>query len=225
MQGHGITANDCIWDIVRLKEFNDFFDEQDSALKLKGGFYAEDVKCDYKGLVTLGPAPRSKSFTARKFARFMTVTEIRLETRINASPAVCFNASRDVGLHLGSAADTGERVLAGRTSGLCELGDEITWQARHFGIRQQLSVKITAVDFPRFFVDEMTRGAFKAMRHEHYFEPVEGGCLMKDKFRYETPFSIFGRLFDELVLKRHMTVFLLKRNAFLKQWCENREAR
>ncbi len=59
------------------------------------------------------------------------MTEIFLETQINAPVEVCFRASLDVGLHLGSAASTGERVVAGRTSGVCELGDEITWEARH----------------------------------------------------------------------------------------------
>ncbi|MFO1471014.1 MAG: SRPBCC family protein [Turneriella sp.] len=152
------------------------------------------------------------------------MTEIFLETQINAPVEVCFRASLDVGLHLGSAASTGERVVAGRTSGICELGDEITWAARHFGVKQQLSVRITDLEFPRFFADQMTRGAFKSMRHEHYFEPLQGGCLMKDKFMYETPFWIFGKVFDVLLLKRHMRAFLLQRNMFLKAWCEGRGA-
>lgn len=150
------------------------------------------------------------------------MTEIFLETQINAPVEVCFRASLDVGLHLGSAASTGERVVAGRTSGICELGDEITWEARHFGVKQQLSVRITALEFPRFFADQMTRGAFKSMRHEHYFESLQGGCLMKDRFLYETPFGILGKVFDVLLLKRHMRHFLLQRNVFLKAWCEGR---
>jgi ligand-binding SRPBCC domain-containing protein len=148
------------------------------------------------------------------------MTEIYLETFIAASREVCFNASRDVGLHLGSAAHTRERVVAGRNAGLCTLGDEITWEARHFGIKQQLSVKITELDFPRFFADRMTRGAFKSMRHEHYYEAVPGGTKMTDRFMYETPFWIFGRIFDSVLLKRHMTEFLSIRNRFLKEFCE-----
>ena len=131
-------------------------------------------------------------------------------------------ASLDVGLHLGAAAHTGERVVAGRQSGICELGGEITWEARHFGVKQQLSIRITDLEFPRFFADEMTRGAFKSMRHEHHFEPAGEGCLMRDRFKYETPFGIFGRIFDVLLLRRHMTGFLLRRNAYLKAWCEDK---
>lgn len=149
------------------------------------------------------------------------MTTILLETVIRAPVETCFNASRDVGLHLGSAADTAERVVAGRTSGLFERGETITWEARHFGVKQNLSVKITQLDFPRFFADEMVKGAFKSMRHEHYFEPVAGGTLMRDKFMYETPFWVLGKIFDALLLKKHMTDFLLRRNEFLKAHCES----
>lgn len=153
------------------------------------------------------------------------MTTIELETIIRAPVAACFDASRDVGLHLGAAAHTGERVVAGRSSGLCELGDEITWEARHFGINQQLSVKITDLEYPRFFADRMTKGAFKSMRHEHYYETIPEGTLMRDRFMYETPFSVFGRIFDAILLKRHMTNFLLVRNQFLKEYCESRAGR
>ncbi len=164
----------------------------------------------------LPPALRSKRIEMLMPA----MPEILLETFIAAPVAICFDASRDVGLHLGSAAGTGECVVVGRTSGLFELGEEITWEARHFGVRQRLSVKITELNFPHFFADEMTRGAFQSMRHEHYFEAVRGGTLMKDRFMYEAPFGVFGAIFDVLLLKKHMRDFLLQRNEFLKAHCE-----
>lgn len=150
------------------------------------------------------------------------MTTIFLATQIAAPVETCFNASRDVGLHLGSAADTAERVVAGRTVGLFELGETITWEARHFGLKQRLTVRITELDFPRFFADEMVEGAFKSMRHEHYFEAAPGGTLMQDKFMYEAPFWILGKIFDALLLKRHMKDFLMRRNQFLKETCEQR---
>lgn len=149
------------------------------------------------------------------------MTTVLLETHIAASVETCFNASLGVGLHLGSAADSGERVVQGRTSGLFALGEQITWEARHFGVKQRLTVEIAEWDFPRFFADRMVKGAFKSMRHEHYFEPAANGTLMKDKFMYETPFGVFGEIFDVLLLKKHMTDFLLQRNKFLKQYCES----
>lgn len=152
------------------------------------------------------------------------MTVIELETFIAAPVETCFDASRDIGLHLASAAATGERVVAGRTTGLCELGDTMTWQARHFGIRQKLTVEISEMQYPVYFVDRMVRGAFKSMRHEHRFAPAPGGSgtLMHDRFFYEVPFGLAGRLFDRLLLERHMRRFLLERNAFLQRACEKK---
>ena len=45
---------------------------------------------------------------------------------------------------------TQERAIAGVTHGLIELGDEVTWEARHFGIRQTLKVRITGFERPSF---------------------------------------------------------------------------
>ncbi len=92
-----------------------------------------------------------------------------LNTIISAPIQKCFDLARSVDAHLHSMQETNEKAIAGRLNGLCELDDEITWQARHFGIMQKLSVKITQMNQPHFFEDQMTKGAFKSMRHEHYF--------------------------------------------------------
>ena len=148
------------------------------------------------------------------------MTIINLTTEIKAPIERCFDMSRDVELHQQSAIGTSERVVAGRAKGLCELNDEITWEAVHFGIKQRLSVKIVAMNRPYFFTDTMVKGAFKSMRHEHLFEEKDGITLMKDTFMYEVPFGFIGSLFDWLVLKRYMTVFLETRNAVLKAYLE-----
>jgi hypothetical protein len=44
---------------------------------------------------------------------------------------------------------------------------------------------------------------------------------MTDLLHYETPFSIFGKIFDCFFLKKHLTDFILERNAFLKEFVEN----
>lgn len=86
---------------------------------------------------------------------------IRLETIIHAPLQVCFDVSRSIDLHMESTAETGERAIAGVTSGLIGLGEFVTWEAVHFGIRQRLTAKITEFEEPRLFVDEMVSGAFK----------------------------------------------------------------
>ena len=58
---------------------------------------------------------------------------IHLETSIDAPPEIVFDAARDVTVHIESARDTGERAVAGVTHGPMDLGDTVTWEARHFG--------------------------------------------------------------------------------------------
>ena len=148
---------------------------------------------------------------------------IHLTTEIKASIERCFDLSRDVDAHKLSAKNTREKAIAGRTSGLCELGDTITWEARHFGIRQNLTVEISQFNRPFFFEDKMLRGAFKSMRHEHRFEDRNGATIMNDQFEYEVPLGVAGRLFDKLVLKNYMTKFLRTRNQILKEMAEQQE--
>jgi ligand-binding SRPBCC domain-containing protein len=150
------------------------------------------------------------------------MTAIYLETIINAPIEKCFDLSRSIDFHIDSASHTQERAVAGKTQGLIEAGETVTWEARHFGIMQRLTVQITAMRSPTYFCDEMLQGSFKSMKHRHFFHSLPTGqTQMIDIFEYETPFSVFGKVFDVLVLKRHMTDFLKHRNALLKQRAEN----
>lgn len=149
------------------------------------------------------------------------MARIEIHTTINASAATCFDLARSVDAHLTSLQHTKERAIAGRTSGLCELNDVITWEAKHFGVKQYLTVKITKMESPYFFEDVMIKGAFKSMQHQHYFEENNGTTVMKDVFSYETPGWIFGKMFDALVLKRYMTHLLTERNRILKTMAES----
>ena len=145
------------------------------------------------------------------------MARIELEMLVKAPPAACYALALNVQAHLHSTRQTGERVLAGPASGQLQLGDVVTWEARHFGIRQRLTVKITAATPPHHFRDELVRGAFKTLRHDHYFEAVEGGTRMRDVFEFSSPFGIIGRLVDRLFLRRYLTSFLQTRNAALKE--------
>lgn len=148
---------------------------------------------------------------------------IKLETFVRAPVEVCFDLSRDVEVHMASTAETGERAISGVTSGLMELNDEVTWEARHLGVRQRLTSKITALERPRMFVDEMQRGAFKSLRHLHLFEEKNGGTLMKDEMTYASPLGILGRMADRLFLEKYMRRFLIKHNEYIKRIAEERQ--
>ena len=149
------------------------------------------------------------------------MAKIELNTIINAPIEVVFDLSRSIDLHLESTKQTGEQAIAGKTSGLIEPGEWVTWRARHFGIRQNLTSKITVFNRPDFFADEMVSGAFKSFRHEHYFIKENGQTLMKDIFSFESPGGILGRLFNWLILKRYMTKLLIERNRVIKAHAEN----
>jgi ligand-binding SRPBCC domain-containing protein len=100
------------------------------------------------------------------------------------------------------------------------LGESVTWEATHFGIKQQLTSKITAFDAPNYFVDEMVSGAFKSFKHEHIFKTEGNQTLMIDKFYFESPFGIFGKLANKIFLKNYMIKLLTTRNSLLKEKAE-----
>lgn len=146
---------------------------------------------------------------------------IKLKTEINAPIERCFDLSRSIDLHKISTEHTNEEAIDGVTSGLINLNESVNWRAKHFGIYQKLSTKITEFDSPKFFVDEMVKGAFKGFRHEHHFLALNGCTLMTDIFDYQSPFGMLGKLVDMLVLKRYMTKLLEKRNKTIKEFAES----
>lgn len=150
------------------------------------------------------------------------MTEIILLTTINAPTQTIFDCARSIDIHQLSTAQTNEKAIAGRTSGLCELGDEVTWRAKHFGIYQTLSSKITKLKAPFYFQDCMVKGAFSFIRHDHFFEENDGVVIMIDVFAYGVPYGIFGKLFSRVILKKYMTNLLTERNRVIKVVAENR---
>lgn len=148
---------------------------------------------------------------------------IHLITKINAPLQTVFDLSRNIDVHQLSASQTAEKAIAGKTSGLIGFDETVTWQGRHFGLLLTHQSRITAYNEPFYFVDEMEKGHFKSFRHEHFFEQQHGMIIMTDKLFYETPFGIFGKLFDGLVLKKHLTKFLLNRNEILQKLSENQQ--
>lgn len=146
---------------------------------------------------------------------------IELDTPIQATPARCFDLSRDLDLHRRSFGHTGERAVAGTTTGLIGLGEEVTWEGRHFGLRLRHRARITAFDPPRHFRDEMVRGHFKSFLHDHYFVPANGGTNMLDVLEFESPAGFLGRIIDFSVLRGYLRKLLQTRNAFIKSVAES----
>ena len=96
---------------------------------------------------------------------------IAVTTEIAAPVETVFDLSLSIDLHVESTSLTNETAVAGRTTGLIELGETVTWEATHFFVRQQLTVCIKQYDRPRHFRDTMVDGIFSRFDHDHHFEP------------------------------------------------------
>lgn len=134
---------------------------------------------------------------------------------------MCFDLSRSIDLHMRSADQTGERAVAGVTSGLIGANETVTWQAKHFGINFSLTSIISAFDPPNHFRDSMTSGPFARIDHDHYFESLDANkTIMRDVFDFNSPLGPLGALVDSLILTSYMRNFLVKRNAEIKHVAE-----
>lgn len=147
---------------------------------------------------------------------------LKLVTDISAPVERVYDASLDVDVHMASQ-PSGERAVAGVTSGKMSLGDTVTWSARHFGVRWRLTSQIVVAERPRTFTDEQVRGPFARWHHRHVFEQHDGGTRMTDEVDWAAPLGPLGRLVETAVLARHMEQLLTGRNAYLKQLCETPE--
>lgn len=124
---------------------------------------------------------------------------------------------------MASSAFTGERAVEpGRTSGLLDLGDLLTFEGRHLGVRQRITVRITEMDPPRRFVDEGVRGALRELRHVHEFVAEGGVTVMRDTITWRSPLGILGRAADALFVTRHMRWFVTEKQRRLKALAELR---
>lgn len=149
------------------------------------------------------------------------VPTIELTTIIAAPVERVFDLSRSIDLHVESTRATGERAIAGVTSGLIGMGEEVTWRARHFGVWQRLTSRIVAFERPTHFRDAMVSGAFRRFEHDHFFEACPEGTCMRDVFDYESPLWILGRAADILFLKRYMRALLIERNRVIARAAES----
>ena len=153
------------------------------------------------------------------------MVELEEITRIRAPIERCFDLSRSIDLHVQSTAKTGERAVAGVTSGLIGLGEQVTWRAKHMGVWREFTSKIAAMDRPRYFRDVMIRGAFRSFKHDHFFvELGDGVTEMRDVLRFAAPVPLLGRIV-EMFLRPYLSRFLRERNEVIQAAAEGEELR
>lgn len=145
-----------------------------------------------------------------------------VETSTHAPIARVFDLARSIDFHLATAARTKETVVGGRTSGLLELGESVTWRARHLGAWRTLTVVMTSLQRPASFQDTMTHGDFAAMQHDHLFEEApDGRTTMRDVFAFRSPMGPLGALVDRAFLSGYLRRFLVERARLLRATAES----
>lgn len=64
--------------------------------------------------------------------------------------------------------------------------------------------EITHVKKPDYFIDEQRIGPYKLWHHEHHFEPILNGVLMRDIVYYQLFWGSIGRVFNSLRIKKEV---------------------
>ncbi|MCS3798303.1 cell division protein [Niastella sp. OAS944] len=145
---------------------------------------------------------------------------IHLTTFIAAPIERVFDLSRSIELHKKSMSEHREEAVAGTVMGLINLNETVTWKAKHLMRTRVLQVQITAMERPFSFVDEMKKGDFKKMKHEHHFKAIENGTLMIDIFNFEAPYGPLGKFFSGIYLSGYLEKLLEQRNQVIKEYAE-----
>ena len=146
---------------------------------------------------------------------------LELKTEIAAPPDVVFDLSRDIDFHVRSMSESNEKAIAGVTHGLIDLGQTVTWRARHFGIPFRMTSEISALDRPDSFTDRQVEGPFASFEHVHNFEPAADGTLMTDHISFQSPAGPIGRLVNRLFVARYLTALVEDRNRQIKLEAES----
>ncbi len=145
---------------------------------------------------------------------------IVLFTKIKAAKKLVFDLSRSIELHKESTKETNEKAIAGRTTGLIELNETVTWRAKHLGVYQNFTSKVTGCRESEYFADKMVSGAFKSFKHEHYFSYKDNTTTLVDVLEYHSPLGFLGKFVDFLFLEKYMKGFLKLRNDTIKEYAE-----
>ncbi|WP_104043923.1 SRPBCC family protein [Arthrobacter sp. ZGTC412] len=136
-------------------------------------------------------------------------------TRTSLSRRELFDLARSVDAHKESMAGSREEAVAGVTSGLISLGEEVTWRAWHFGFPLRMTSRISEMEAPSYFVDEQIKGPFRRFRHVHEFKDDPAGTVMIDRIEFAAPLGFLGRLAERLVLARYLQKLIETRNRHL----------
>ncbi|RYY17515.1 MAG: cell division protein [Chitinophagaceae bacterium] len=146
---------------------------------------------------------------------------IHLTTFIAAPLERVFDLSRSIDLHKKSMAQSGEQAVAGTTMGLIGKGETVTWKAKHLMKTRIMKIRISEMNRPVSFVDEMIEGDFKSFRHQHHFKQIDNGIFMIDIVDFESPYGKIGSFLNSIYLTKYLRTLLENRNEFIRNFAES----
>lgn len=84
-------------------------------------------------------------------------------------------------------------------------GQRITYTVKPvLGIPLTWVTLIEDVEAPYKFVDTQLKGPYTRWWHQHTFEPMDGGVMMRDRVEYELPLGPLGDLAHGIFVKRKL---------------------
>lgn len=146
---------------------------------------------------------------------------IHLTTIVHAPVERVFDLSRNIALHRKSIESPRETIVSGKTSGLLQAGEEITWQAKRMGKAWTLRLQTAKVELYSFFEEIMLHGDFDLLKHRHHFKTMDNGTVMIDVFEYEQAKTSWGKSLKQLFLTKYWRQLLEKRNEMIKSVAES----
>ncbi|MGE3166539.1 MAG: SRPBCC family protein [Planctomycetota bacterium] len=96
-------------------------------------------------------------------------------------------------------------------------GTRIDYRLRLHGIPFAWQTEITVWEPPVRFVDEQRRGPYRSWRHEHRFEPCDGGTRIVDEVEYVVPGWILEPLVHRGMVRRDIVRIFSYRTACLRR--------
>lgn len=82
-------------------------------------------------------------------------------------------------------------------------GQLITYKIKPlFNIPMNWVTEITHCVHQKYFTDEQRFGPYKFWHHQHHFNEVKDGVIMKDVLNYALPFGLLGELMGKLMLHK-----------------------
>lgn len=87
------------------------------------------------------------------------------------------------------------------------------------GIGMRWCTEITHVKDKSYFIDQQRFGPYNMWHHQHHFEEVEGGVMMRDIVNYGVPFGILGQIANSILVKSQLKeIFDFRIKAVEKLW-------